>query len=118
LRHQAVEEKDHRSVRGSIFFEESGGSTKILLIVQTKSGCIRSREKGAFQMLEQALSLMGIGMGTVGAFLTLMVFVMYGTAAILKDRFQDPTPKDKAKPRQDDNVKIAVAIAAAKRMQG
>jgi sodium pump decarboxylase gamma subunit len=69
-------------------------------------------------MLEQGLTLMAIGMGTVGAFLTLMVFVMYGTAAILKDRFQDPTPQIKGKPKQDDKVKIAVAIAAAKRMHG
>ena len=69
-------------------------------------------------MLEQGLSLMVIGMGTVGAFLTLMVFVMHGTAAILKDRFQDPTPQVKGKPQQNDKVKIAVAIAAAKRMQG
>ena len=69
-------------------------------------------------MLEQGLSLMGIGMGTVGAFLTLMVFVMYGTAAILKDRFQDSPPQVTGKSQQDDKVKIAIAIAAAKRMQG
>jgi sodium pump decarboxylase gamma subunit len=72
-------------------------------------------------MLEQAISLMGIGMGTVFSFLVLMVFVMYGTAAILKDRFQDPPAQDgngKARPsKQDDKIKIAIAIAAAKRMQ-
>ena len=71
-------------------------------------------------MLEQAISLMGIGMGTVGAFLTLMVFVMYGTAAILRDRFQDPPPPvsgQKKQATQDEKVKIAIAVAVAKRMQ-
>jgi sodium pump decarboxylase gamma subunit len=72
-------------------------------------------------MLEQAISLLGIGMGTVFSFLVLMVFVMYGTAAILKDRFADPPAQNgggqKQQAKQDDKVKIAIAIAAANRMQ-
>lgn len=72
-------------------------------------------------MLEQAISLMGIGMGTVFSFLVLMVIVMHGTAAILKDRFQDAPAQigggQKQQNNQEQNVKIAIAIAAAKRMQ-
>lgn len=71
-------------------------------------------------MLEQALVLMFIGVGTVFSFLILMVFVMYGTAAFLKDRFPDPPVQSKSRPTQssrDDKVKIAIAIAAAKRNQ-
>ena len=72
-------------------------------------------------MLEQAISLMGIGMGTVFSFLVLMVIVMYGTAAFLKDRFQDAPAQigggQRQKINQDEKVKIAIAIAAAKRMQ-
>ena len=73
-------------------------------------------------MLEQAISLMVIGMGTVFSFLVLMVFVMYGTATVLKDRYQDPPAQinggqKQQTTNQDEKVKIAIAIAAAKRMQ-
>ena len=71
-------------------------------------------------MLEQAITLTLIGVGTVFFFLILMVFVMHGTAAILKNRFPDPPVQSKSKPTQSnrtDKVKIAIAIAAAKRNQ-
>lgn len=71
-------------------------------------------------MLEQAITLTIIGVGTVFFFLILMVFVMYGTAAILKNRFLEPPVQSKSKPMQsnrNDKVRIAIAIAAAKRNQ-
>lgn len=48
-------------------------------------------------MLEQGLVLMGVGMGTVLAFLTTMVLVINGSAAVIKKYFPEQKPAKKAK---------------------
>jgi Na+-transporting methylmalonyl-CoA/oxaloacetate decarboxylase gamma subunit len=60
-----------------------------------------------------------VGMGTVGAFLTTMVLVMYLTAAVLKGRFPDkpksPAKKSKTKKKTATATKKAVKDEPAKK---
>ena len=46
-------------------------------------------------MIEEGLVLMGVGMGTVLAFLTTMVLVINGSATIIKKYFPDKPAKSK-----------------------
>ena len=72
-----------------------------------------SPKRSLKSMLEHGLTLMAVGMGTVGAFLTTMVLVMYLTAAILKGRFPDK-PKPGAK-KAKTKKKTATATKKAQK---
>ena len=48
-------------------------------------------------MIEEGLVLMGVGMGTVMAFLTTMILVVHASAAIIKKYFPEKKPADKSK---------------------
>ena len=68
-------------------------------------------------IIEKGLVLMGAGMGVVLLFLTIMVIVMYGAAAILRrfDKPQIPTGGNgPTRATSDEMAEIAVAIAAVK----
>lgn len=72
------------------------------------------------EQILKSLILMGVGMGTVFAFLVLLAFVLAGSAHIvpkLSFMMPDPEPaKPKAPaPKSDDGASIALAIAAALR---
>ena len=67
--------------------------------------------------MQEALRLLVVGMGTVFSFLTLLVLVMYVSAARLLSRFEDPVVEA---PGQVPGVaandaEIALAIAVAER---
>ena len=67
------------------------------------------------EMYEQGFILMGAGMGVVGLFLTIMVAVMYGSAAIIKqieDASPPPPESSGGGSKSNDLAEIAVAIAA------
>ena len=67
---------------------------------------------------EQALVLMGAGMGTVFFFLVVMVLAMYLSAYLLRNSHkEEPTGKPSAS-GQGNLAEIAVAIAAAKHRNG
>jgi sodium pump decarboxylase gamma subunit len=81
-------------------------------------------------MMEQGLILMAAGMGTVFAFLVIMVFAMHASSAILNRYFPDKTPppkkpnSKKSPPKKKSNqpgdlsdVAAAIAVATA-RMRG
>ena len=77
----------------------------------------------AMEQILKSLILMGVGMGTVFAFLVLLAFVLAGSAHIvpkLSFMMPDPEPaKPKAPaPKSDDGASIALAIAAALRRRG
>ncbi|MCK9521964.1 MAG: OadG family protein [Proteobacteria bacterium] len=67
--------------------------------------------------MSQALELMAVGMGVVFAFLVLMVFTMYGAAAVIR-KFEKP---EALKPAgggisaagANELALVAVAVAAA-----
>lgn len=72
------------------------------------------------EQILKSLILMGVGMGTVFAFLVLLAFVLAGSAHVvpkLAFMMPDPEPaKPKAPaPKADDGASIALAIAAALR---
>lgn len=72
------------------------------------------------EQILKSLILMGVGMGTVFAFLVLLAFVLAGSAHVvpkLSFMMPDPEPaKPKAPaPKADDGASIALAIAAALR---
>ena len=72
------------------------------------------------EQILKSLILMGVGMGTVFAFLVLLAFVLAGSALVvpkLAFMMPDPEPaKPKAPaPKADDGASIALAIAAALR---
>lgn len=72
------------------------------------------------EQILKSLILMGVGMGTVFAFLVLLAFVLAGSAHVvpkLSFMMPDPEPaKPKAPaPKSDDGASIALAIAAALR---
>ena len=48
-------------------------------------------------MIEEGLVLMGVGMGTVMAFLTTMVLVVNASSAIINKYFPEKQPADKSK---------------------
>lgn len=67
--------------------------------------------------MSEGLELMVAGMGVVFLFLTLMVFVMYGAAAVLKkfDKPEELTPGGGPSGAvADELAEVAVAIAAVK----
>ena len=64
---------------------------------------------------EQALVLMGAGMGTVFFFLVVMVAAMYLSAYLLRNSHKEEPPTGKPSASGQGNLaEIAVAIAAAK----
>ena len=71
-------------------------------------------------MIAQGLVLMVVGMLTVFAFLTLLVFAMGASAAFFSKfahLFPDPEPTGASKPKKhvsSNDADIAVAIAAVK----
>ena len=67
------------------------------------------------EMFEQALVLMGAGMGTVFFFLVVMVLTMYLSARILKNTNQETPSGNKLTNGQNDLTEIAIAVAAARR---
>ena len=72
------------------------------------------------EQILKSLILMGVGMGTVFAFLVLLAFVLAGSALVvpkLAFMMPDPEPaKPKAPaPKADDGASVALAIAAALR---
>lgn len=72
------------------------------------------------EQILKSLILMGVGMGTVFAFLVLLAFVLAGSAHVvpkLSFMMPDPEPaKPKAPaPKADDGASVALAIAAALR---
>jgi Na+-transporting methylmalonyl-CoA/oxaloacetate decarboxylase gamma subunit len=67
-------------------------------------------------MFNEALVLMGAGMGTVSFFLVVMVGVMYLSAYLLRNTVSaEMTSGKKSLPGRDDLTQIAIAVAAAKR---
>ena len=75
------------------------------------------------EQILKSLILMGVGMGTVFAFLVLLAFVLAGSAHVvpkLSFMMPDPEPaKPKAPaPKADDGAGVALAIAAALRRRG
>lgn len=75
------------------------------------------------EAITQSLILMGLGMATVFAFLTLLVFVMFGLAKVspkLAFMMPDPEPaKPKAAaPAKNTSAEIALAIVAALKKAG
>jgi len=69
-------------------------------------------------MVNEALTIMLIGMGTVFVFLTIMIGVMHLTTFVLKyinKYFPEELPVEKkpAKKKTADDVEIAIAIACA-----
>jgi len=75
------------------------------------------------EQILKSLILMGVGMGTVFAFLVLLAFVLAGSAHVvpkLSFMMPDPEPaKPKAPaPKSDDGASIALALAAALRRRG
>lgn len=74
--------------------------------------------------ITKALLLMGVGMGTVFAFLVLLSLVLAGSAHVvpkLAFMMPDPEPakpKAQARPTSDDLAGVALAIAAALRRRG
>ncbi len=73
-------------------------------------------------MIEQGFILMGIGMGMVITFLSLMVIAMHISSAVITRHFPDKrgTGKDSNPPRssKEDLSQIAAAIAITKSKQG
>ena len=67
------------------------------------------------EMFEQALVLMGAGMGTVFFFLVVMVLTMYLSARIMKNTNQETPSGNKLTNGQNDLTEIAIAVAAARR---
>lgn len=69
-------------------------------------------------MLEQGFELMMIGMGTVFAFLLLMVGSMKVSARVIRDVFPPPPePVRIPRPTASAGAEIAVVLAAARRFQ-
>lgn len=66
-------------------------------------------------MLNEGLWLMLVGMGTVFAFLTLLVGFMHASAAAFGSFPDDPSPDPKAVPDDEELVMIAVALAVAEK---
>lgn len=69
-------------------------------------------------MFDEALVLMGAGMGTVFFFLVVMVVVMYISAYLMRNTVPEMTSGSKSLPEKDDLTQIAIAVAAAKRRNG
>ena len=75
------------------------------------------------EQILKSLILMGVGMGTVFAFLVLLALVLAGSARVvpkLACMMPDPEPaKPKAPaPKTDDCAGVALAIAAALKRRG
>ena len=75
------------------------------------------------EQILKSLILMGVGMGTVFAFLVLLSLVLAGSAHVvpkLAFMMPDPEPaKPKAPaPKADDGAAIALALAAAMKRRG
>ncbi len=67
-------------------------------------------------MLNQGLWLMLVGMGTVFAFLTLLVGCMHAASAAFASFPDDPTPgRPEPATADDELLLIAVALAAAEK---
>ena len=73
-------------------------------------------------LLEQGLALMGIGMGFVFAFLTIMVFTMGGMSKAVQAQnkiFPEEVkvvekPGKRANVSQDEAIAVAIAVAKAR----
>ena len=63
-------------------------------------------------MIEHGLILMVVGMGTVGAFLTTMVFLMNLSAAIIKTWFPEKSKPSAKKPKPKTKKASATKKAA------
>jgi oxaloacetate decarboxylase gamma subunit len=63
-------------------------------------------------LIEEGFKFMGLGMGTVFAFLIIMILVMQAMFKIVDKYFPEPKIAD-AVPAQKDNKKIVAAITAA-----
>tara|TARA_B100000683_G_scaffold233214_1_gene235653 strand:- start:180 stop:407 length:228 start_codon:yes stop_codon:yes gene_type:complete len=65
-------------------------------------------------MVSAGIELMGIGMATVFAFLSLMVFAMNASGYVIRTFFPPPVePVAASKPAASADVEIAIALAAA-----
>ena len=75
------------------------------------------------EQILKSLILMGVGMGTVFAFLVLLALVLAGSARVVpKLAFMMPDPEPAkpkaAAPKADDGAGVALAIAAALKRRG
>lgn len=65
-------------------------------------------------MVSEGIELMGIGMATVFAFLSLMVFAMNASGFIIRNYFPPPAePVAASRPTATDDTDIAIVLAAA-----
>ena len=64
-------------------------------------------------LVERGMELMVVGMGTVFAFLVLLVLCIYGAGAIIRNYFPMPAHAQSGEELNRDDVQLAVAIAAA-----
>ena len=63
--------------------------------------------------LKQGIDLMVVGMGTVFAFLTLLVLFIYASGAIIRNWFPMPANTQSVEAGHQNDAQLAAAIAAA-----
>ena len=64
-------------------------------------------------MVSAGIELMGIGMATVFAFLSLMVFAMNASGYVIRTFFPPPIEPVASRPNTNADAEIAIALAAA-----